>query len=308
MTASITVKDRPTAFRAVKVGKESAASETVTELQGVHFALYRQVKNTEGQYVKDYTPMSGYEDLVTDENGLIPKINLTLNHGTYYLTETRTVADYDLLTQDLCFTIGRDGTVTIENDEFKSWLTREIDPVTHDVSYVITIPNMEQQKAAFKKVDIGNPQGSALAGAVFDLYRVVNGKREATPLYGGLISGEDGMLAFGEQQEFRLAIGVYHLVETDAPEGYVKKKNPVVITVTADGISYDDGGDSTIPYYGTGIIVDEETGVCLLLITNSAGVELPSCGGIGTGIFTIPGMVLAAGAAISLVLRRNRRI
>lgn len=303
MTAAITVKDRPTAFRAVKVGKENASSETIVELQDVHFALYRQVRNTEGQYVKDYLPMAGYEDLVTDENGLIPKINLTLNPGTYYLTETRTVEDYDLLTQDLCFTIGRDGKITIENDEFKSWLTQEEDPVTHDVSYVITIPNMEQQKASFKKVDIANPQSSALSGAVFDLYRVVNGKREAAPMYKDLISGTDGMLAQGEVKEFQLAIGMYHLVETRAPAGYMPKADPVVITVTAGGITYDDGGDSSIPYGGTGISTDPETGVCLLLITNKTGVELPSTGGPGTGMLTILGLILVAAAAAGLVLR-----
>ena len=273
----------------------------------MHFALYRQVKNTEGQYVKDYKPMSGYEDLVTDENGLIPKIDLSLNHGTYYLTETRTAADYDLLTQDLCFTISSDGTVKIENDEFKSWLTQETDPVTHNVSYVITIPNMEQQKVSFRKVDISDPQGTQLSGAVFDLYRVVNGKREAAPMYKDLISGTDGMLALGEVKEFRLAIGTYHLVETDAPEGY-DRKNAVVINVTADGISYDDGGDSAIPYDGRGIIVDEETGVCLLLITNAAGVILPASGGTGTGIFTIFGLAMAAFAAALLFLRRGRKI
>ena len=303
MTAAITVKDRPTAFRTVKVGKENASSETVVELQGVHFALYRQVRNTEGQYVKDYLPMSGYEDLVTDENGLIPKINLTLNPGTYYLTETRTVEDYDLLTQDLCFTIGRDGKITIENDEFKSWLTQEEDPVTHDVSYVITIPNMEQQKASFKKVDIADPQNSALSGAVFDLYRVVNGTREATPMYKDLISGTDGMLAQGDLKEFQLAIGMYHLVETRAPNGYMLKKNPVVITVTADGITYDDGGDSAIPYNGTGISTDPETGVCCLLITDKTGVALPSTGGPGTGMITVLGLILVVTAAAGLALR-----
>ena len=167
---------------------------------------------------------------------------------------------------------------------------------------------MEQQKARFKKVDIANPQSSALSGAVFDLYRVVNGKREATPMYKNLISGADGMLAQGELTEFRLAIGTYHLVETDAPDGYEMKKNAVVITVTADGITYDDGGDSTIPYDGTGIIVDEETGICLLLITNSSGASLPSTGGPGNGIFTIPGLVMTAFAAALLVLRRGRKI
>ena len=305
MAAAITIKDRPTAFRAIKVGKEDAASETVTELQGVHFALYRQVRNTEGQYVKDYLPMPGYEDLVTDENGLIPKINLTLNHGTYYLTETRTIEGYDILPDDLCFTIGRDGTVTIEDDAFKSWLTQEEDPVTHDVSYVITIPNMQQQKVSFKKVDVASPQSSALAGAVFDLYRVVDGKREANPMFRDLTSGADGMLAIGEVKEFQLALGIYHLIETSAPRGYLPKKNPVVITVTPNGITYDDGDDSVIPYNGVGISVDPETDVYLLLITDTSGVALPSTGGAGTLPYTFGGIALIIASALMYSFKKR---
>ena len=104
-------------------------------------------------------------------------------------------------------------------------------------------------------------------------------------------------------KEFQLAIGMYHLVETRAPNGYMLKKNPVVITVTADGITYDDGGDSAIPYNGTGISTDPETGVCCLLITDKTGVALPSTGGPGTGMITVLGLILVVTAAAGLALR-----
>ena len=97
MTAAITIKDRPTAFRVVKVGNgqsgtdPDSGNEGSVPLQGVHFALYRQVTDVHGEKVKDYTPMRGYEDLVTDENGIVPNVTMALSAGTYYLTETSTV-------------------------------------------------------------------------------------------------------------------------------------------------------------------------------------------------------------------------
>ena len=52
----------------------------------------------------------------------------------------------------------------------------------------------------------------------------------------------------------------------------------------------------------------QQPGTWQIRVWNNQGVELPASGGIGTGIFTILGMILAAGAAIGLILRRGRRI
>ena len=319
MKASITVKNRPTAFRVVKVGKETDASGTGQGLEGVHFALYRQVTDTQGRPVKDYLPMAGYEDLVTDINGLLPKVDLSLHVGTYYLTETRTVEDYDLLAEDLRFTIGADGTVKIEDEAYKSWLTQEEDPTTHNVSYVITIPNMKQKEFSFKKVDIADPLRSALAGAAFDLYRVVNGTREAAPLIGDLISGEDGMLAKNGVKQFRLPAGAYQLVETQAPAGYNLKAEPVEITVTNEtdtesadfgsgstlqGVSYEEG--TSLSSSGGGKKYDADTHVYTLLISNSAGYALPSTGGSGTGRIYLFGILLIALAAAGMFAKQKK--
>ena len=42
-----------------------------------------------------------------------------------------------------------------------------------------------------------------------------------------------------------------------------------------------------------------------LIVVNDAGVELPSTGGPGTGLFMVLGSVLAAGAALLLWKRRE---
>lgn len=135
MKARITIKNRTVDFKAVKVD-----AITKYPMEGVHFALYNQVTDQQGQKRKDYQPIAGYEDLVTDENGVLPKINMDeLSVGTYYLTETQTQEGYELL-GDICFTIGKDGTVVIDSGAPAEWLSKTEDENGH-VSYTLTVKN-----------------------------------------------------------------------------------------------------------------------------------------------------------------------
>ena len=142
MLARITIKNRPVSFRVRKVGVNNVP------LQGVSFALYRQVTDEQGNKRKDYLPIKGYENLVTGEGGILEKVTMDLRAGTYYLTETDTLGDYVLLSDDICFTIGADGTVVVEDEQFKRWLTKTVDGVTGTVSYEITIPNGPPEPAS----------------------------------------------------------------------------------------------------------------------------------------------------------------
>ena len=132
MLAVITVKNRTTGLLVRKV-------EAVTKrpLEGVHFALYPQVTAADGSKRKDYLPIHGYEDIITDENGILHEITADLPAGVYYLTETEPPEGFAPLKDDLCFAVGLDGKVTVENHE--SWLTK--DTVAGVVSYTLTIPN-----------------------------------------------------------------------------------------------------------------------------------------------------------------------
>jgi fibro-slime domain-containing protein len=147
MAAVITIKDRASELKAIKKD-----ADTEEPIDGVHFALYRQVTDTLGNKRKDYLPMSGYEDLVTftdsetHESGIIPKITTDLAAGTYYLTETAVPegSDYKLPDKDLCFTIGRDGNITIENEGHAGWLSI-VDNGNGKVKNTITIPNSKKE-------------------------------------------------------------------------------------------------------------------------------------------------------------------
>ena len=163
------------------------------------------------------------------------------------------------------------------------------------------------QKLSFKKVDVANPETSALEGAVFDLYRVVGGQREATPLYSSLTSGEDGVLVYGSgdsaQTVFELAMGTYEMVETATPNGYLQMTGAGVVNGGAGTVSYDDG--SAYSSSGDGVSYNPQTGVYTLSICNTSGTELPNTGGPGTLPLYLVGALLVALSACYLVARHR---
>ena len=133
-------------------------------------------------------------------------------------------------------------------------------------------------KIVIRKVDISDTNKN-LQDAVFNLYKV-DDEGEDELLFEDIKSGADGLLYYNNSSELQLPLGTYHLVETSAPAGYNIKTSPVNITVSKSGITYDES--TTLSSSGNGITYDEETGAYILLVTNSAGEELPHTGGTGT--------------------------
>ena len=72
----------------------------------------------------------------------------------------------------------------------------------------------------------------------------------------------------------------YTLVETSAPVGYNKVKDPVSVTVNA-------------------------TNALIVEVPNASGTELPSTGGMGTTIFYVLGSILVVGAVVLLVTKKR---
>jgi len=112
--------------------------------------------------------------------------------------------------------------------------------------------------------------------------------------------------------------GTYYLAEVEAPEGYAKLAEPIVITVTA--VLDEDGnptGNATISVENGSVLVDgaaEETvaGVTVgdgssnvkVIVRNYKGISLPETGSIGALIVTALGAAAAMGGA---VISRKRR-
>ena len=299
MTAAITIKNRPAALQVKKTDASTQAA-----IAGVHFALYKQVTATDGTVRRDYLPLAGFEDISTDNNGILEEVTMELPADTYYLEEIQAAGGYNKLEQDLCFTIGNDGTVTVNSEGHSGWLRTETDETTGQTSYTITIPNEKMNRVSFRKVDTADPASAALAGAKFDLYRVSeDGVREETPLFKDMISGEDGLLVYSTETVFELEAGIYHLIETEAPAGYIIKSDPVIIRVLGTDVTYDEG--TALSQSGAGKSKKGE--IYTLKISNTSGYELPASGGAGTGIFTILGSMLLAFAVGGLLMKKRNR-
>ena len=158
--------------------------------------------------------------------------------------------------------------------------------------------NYTEYEVTLLKVDTGDPT-ALLGGAKFDLYpasavkdgKVIDG---AIPVKTDIISSSDeatkGQLALGT-----LAAGTYYLVETSAPAGYNLLEAPVQITV----------GDGTIGITQGSRQQSAEPGAPELMVMNTAGVQLPHTGGMGTTILYILGALLVIGCGIGLVVRRR---
>ena len=309
--ASITIRNKTVSLKVEKVDAKSKAP-----LAGAHFALYRQVTDAAGNKRKDYLPITGFEDMVTGDDGVLNEITLeTVKPGTYYLTETRAPDEYDLIPEDICFTIKKDGTAALEDAASVARISRD-DTTQGHVSYVLSVPDGEMNKVSFMKVDLSDTEHSGLSGAKFDLYHVTTtpgeeGQQDVTVrtlIMSDLVSDDTGMLKSGNQSVFRLAAGNYELVETKAPDGYEKKSEPVTLVVGQKDpsdpmhvITYDDG--TAYSTSGQGITYNADTELYLIKITNESGVVLPYAGGPGTTWIYLIGSLLTICSLIALIVR-----
>lgn len=91
-----------------------------------------------------------------------------------------------------------------------------------------------------------------------------------------------------------LDAGTYYLMETKAPDGYNKLKEPVRIVI-----------EETQP--GTVTVKNDtvEATNGKIEVENKTGTELPSTGGMGTTIFYVIGSVLVIGAVVLLVTKKR---
>lgn len=80
--------------------------------------------------------------------------------------------------------------------------------------------------------------------------------------------------------------GTYYLVETEAPKGYNVLDHAITIVIDEDGNVTDH----------TNNVVE---------VVNKQGLVLPSTGGMGTTVFAIVGLLVMAGAAVTLIIKKR---
>lgn len=300
--ATLYIKNGPFLLSAQKVNASGEA------LPGAEFALYKQITTPAGTVRRDYYPMNGYEDLVTGEDGIIPGISQLLSPGSYYLSETKAPEGCSVLEEDLCFTIGKDGRVTIQTAAYSTWLKTETSQEGHTV-YTITVINGELNKVSIWKTNEGYE--ALTSGASFALYN----KDDYDDIHDMPIEGADAVCTGKTDNKGILEIGSilpgeYRLVETEAPAGYTAAGSAVQIFVTANNVSaMQSNAESIVSRKDSEHWVDgQDEENWQIRVWNSSGVVLPSTGGRGTRIFTILGALMILGAGVMLFCRRKAQI
>ena len=317
---TITIKNQGFTLKAVKIDSASGRP-----LSGVKFALYKEVFATTGgmpdpkRPMPDYTPMEGYKELITDSNGVIPRIVLKnaenpdgLPAGHYYLREVETPAGYVSLGIDIRINLSSSGQVTIQSAERtaagEDWL---IDDVSSDIAEIksisdsllqITLKNTPKDPVRIKKVEMlsGNP----LTGVKFELYRSNQVGEDGLPKQGETPAIEgttdaNGILTLGGLE------GLYFLYETETLPGYNLLSGPIQIQSSAES------DNVTAFLSGTGYleckkITENGNTIWQIKVENSTGYELPQTGGRGTALFTVLGGIMTATAGAILTLRKRK--
>lgn len=110
--------------------------------------------------------------------------------------------------------------------------------------------------------------------------------------------------------EFILAVddqNSYSLTETTAPAGYNKMTNNVVFNDTANGVTGTGDGYEVVEETETIDGQEVPTGIYIIKVANSAGVQLPHTGGSGTLPYTFGGIAFITTSALMYGFRKRRR-
>lgn len=246
-----------------------------------------------------------YTVSVTGGNGAATELKIIMadfktKHGDkagqdIKVTYSASINDHAVAGQD---DAGNSAKLEYSNDPINGGTGESVPDVTHGYTFDFDIAKTDGE------------DGSALAGAVFQLQK----KGEGSPIK--LIvkqAGDETQPAIvrpAKADEMGQAVDTittpksgkitfegldaiaYQLVETKAPDGYNKLKNPVDVTIVAN---YDQDGvlqSWTVNGGGNEVAVN---------IQNNKGALLPETGGIGTILFTLVGA-----AAIGYGIYRKR--
>lgn len=160
--------------------------------------------------------------------------------------------------------------------------------------------------------DINEP----LEGAKFELYAEADfdestgkPKENAQPIWTGTstVTMVDGKLKGGWDPEMEdpLDVGIYYLVEKEAPEKHIMLKGAIKIDIDGEGNVHTTGLGSL----DSNTLTPGADGTILIKIPNATDYKLPDSGGLGTTPYTTGALILIVTALAALMYKtlRSRR-
>ena len=243
---------------------------------------------------------SGEEFYLSIKNGWSVRF-LNLPAGTTYSIEEVLPGDSNFDFNNVRLETRKDKD-TVNPDTAETYSSELIEGTISETSTLYKVVYQNDAKSQeIRILKTSQDASTPLGGAKFDLYTqdAYTATPQGQPLKKDLVSSSASATK-GQIDLGFLPVGIYYLVETYAPDGYIRRTDPVIITVTKTSVTYDDGTNLS---QSGGISQIGDT--YQLKVTNDEGAVLPSTGGPGTRLFTILGTILIAGAGL-LMLRKRR--
>ena len=270
---------------------------------------------------KNYVLHDQMEDgLTLNQNSIVVKVGETaLTQGTDYTVAFNTTdgCDFEItFTQTYLDTISGDTTIVVTYSAVLNG-NAEIADQTNDNKTQLTYganSKTEWDTTATKTfmIDIVKTDSSykLLTGAKFELYdaKTAGNKIPLVKVSEGVYrvataaesSAEGFVSAVIEAGKVTVkgldADTTYYLEETAAPAGYNKLGERVDVKIEKTNLTTSMTGDTWAAGNGG------------VQITNNAGTELPSTGGMGTTLFYVLGSILVLGAAVLLVTKKRMSV
>lgn len=292
LIAYVDVFNKPYTIQVYKYDGENLGNNP--ELSDARFALYRGVPSGFAGLTKDKNPIPGYENLVTDGDGLIPAINSQLEPGQYYLEEHTPPDGYIGLSGDVVFEItDKDGLRHISSPA-----DSHVEFIEHSdedsYTYELRIPNIKSEvDLTVTKTVVGN-QGSR--DKEFEFTFTVDGE-----------SNPEGYFWYKndvKQSTKILSNGKFYLSHGDSVMIKVPSGIKVTITENPDGYKSEFKVGSGTKQAVNTVTLDPIIANTTIEVTNTRDGFIP------TGVWMSYGFMAFAGVAIiafMLNLRRRRR-
>ena len=243
--------------------------------------------------------MTGYEDLVTDPEGMIPLIDNTLPAGTYQLREKAPLSGYQTLPGYVEFTVSKAGAISLlPSMSSAEWVSLDSEVSTgadETLVYTLIVRNYMDISVTVRKVDENERD---LLGSKFRLWKYETSWAVVSEY------SEIDLTSVNQKTLEKLSAGRYYLEEIQAPDEYVILEKYTYFNIAPDGtVSLTDAA-------GTGSNSNENASISdtgnIITAKNTSGNALPVTGGPGTGLHYILGGLLSVLGAVLLLLRKRR--
>ncbi|MBQ3930798.1 MAG: hypothetical protein II725_00795 [Firmicutes bacterium] len=180
-----------------------------------------------------------------------------LDPGTYLLSEIKSPSGYVALSGYISIEVSPEG-ISVSGEDQNYYDLNDSASVP-----VLTVKNMP---FTLKVVKQDADSAAPLEGAVFALYKQVQGYKDYNPLegYEELSSGSDGTV---ESVDETLRPGSYYLTELSAPDGYrdASEVKDLLFTISSYGVTVEQGED----YSGSLSVTEGDVLEYVITITNN---------------------------------------